>query len=282
MGNKGHEYAFTDKHFRTIAKMVYEHTGIHLKEGKEELVYSRIVRRIRKLGMATFDEYIALVSSGNKGELEEFTNAITTNLTAFFREMHHFEYLKNTLMPALIAQKKASHEHKIRIWSAGCSSGEEPYSIAMTIADLMPAGWDVKILATDLDTNMVQHSAAGVYDWSRVEMLDKKVIHKWFSKGNGSNADKVRVAQQLKDMITFKPLNLLHTWPMRGPFDLIFCRNVIIYFDHETKSKLCKRYADILVPGGHLFIGHSESLFRVNDDIHLIGNTIYQTTGAKT
>ncbi|MDX8382975.1 MAG: protein-glutamate O-methyltransferase, partial [Ghiorsea sp.] len=281
MGDKGHEYTFTDKHFHTIVKMVYDHTGIHLKDGKEELVYSRIVRRIRKLGLATFDEYIALVTSSDGEELEEFTNAITTNLTAFFREMHHFDYLKDTLIPALIRQKQASHEHKIRIWSAGCSSGEEPYSIAMTIADLVPKGWDVKILASDLDTNMVQHSAAGIYDVKRLEGLDKSLVHRWFSKGKGSNANKVRVAQQLKDMITFKPLNLLHQWPMKGPFDIIFCRNVIIYFDLETKSKLCKRYADILVPGGHLFIGHSESLFRVHDDINLIGNTIYQTTGGQ-
>ncbi|MDQ6988624.1 MAG: protein-glutamate O-methyltransferase [Mariprofundaceae bacterium] len=276
-----HEYHFSDRHFKHIAKLVYQHTGIHLKEGKEELVYSRMVRRIRALGLATFDEYIELIQSGHDAELEEFTNAITTNLTAFFREKHHFEYIKDVLMPALLAEKKKKGEQKIRIWSAGCSSGEEPYSIAMTIVDLLPAYWDVKILATDLDSQMVEHSAKGIYDLNRLEKVDKSLIKRWFKQGSGANSGKVRVAQQLKDMITFKQLNLLHDWPMQGEFDFIFCRNVIIYFDHATKAKLCQRYAGALIPQGHLFIGHSESLFRVNDDFKLIGNTIYQNQGVK-
>ncbi len=276
-----HDYHFSDKHFRQIVGLVYQHTGIHLKEGKEELVYSRMVRRIRKLGLTTFDAYIKLIQDGHEDELEEFSNAITTNLTAFFREKHHFTYIKDVLMPALLAKKRKEGQRKIRIWSAGCSSGEEPYSIAMTIADLVPSNWDVKILATDLDSHMLKHSAQGVYDWSRVEHLDKSVLHRWFHQGKGQYAGQVKVVQSLQDMICFKQLNLLHDWPMRGAFDFIFCRNVIIYFDHDTKAKLCQRYAKKLIPEGHLFIGHSESLFRINDDFKLIGNTIYQAQGER-
>lgn len=270
------EFHFTDKEFKFISDLIGQRTGIVLSSAKRQMVYGRLSRRLRQLKMTKFSEYVDMLTSGHEEELIEFTNAITTNLTAFFREEHHFEYLKNTVLPEIIRNNAASK--RIRIWSAGCSSGEEPYSIAMCVREALPksSGWDIKILATDLDSNMVQRAKNGIYTAERVEGLTSARMKKWVKKGKGENSHKVRMHKDLQDLITFKELNLMEGWPIKGPFDFIFCRNVVIYFNKDTQRILFDRYADLLVPKAHLFIGHSESLNKVTDRFDLIGKTIYQ------
>lgn len=270
------EFHFTDKEFNFISKLVGERTGIVLSPAKRQMVYGRLSRRLRQLKLTKFSDYCDLLTSGHEGELVEFTNAITTNLTAFFRENHHFEFLKDTVLPELI--RKNAHTKKIRIWSAGCSSGEEPYSIAMCVREALPksSGWDVKILATDLDSNMVERGKNGIYTTDRVEGLSDARMKKWVKRGTGNNADKVRMSQDLRDIITFKELNLMESWPIKGPFDFMFCRNVVIYFSKETQKELFERYANVLANDAYLFIGHSESLNKVTTRFDLLGKTIYQ------
>lgn len=269
------EFRFTDKDFTHIRKLVAEKTGIHLSEAKRDMVYSRLSRRLRALNLERFDHYCHLLKDDSHDEMVQFINAITTNLTAFFRENHHFEYLKNTVLPGLFHSKT---DKRIRIWSAGCSTGEEPYSIAMTVSEAARAykDWDIKILATDLDTNVVQKASSGVYTMQRVNGISNSLLQTYFQKSTDARSDEIRVVKSLRDMITFKPLNLMHDWPMKGPFDVIFCRNVVIYFDKPTQRILFDRYANLLSDNGHLFIGHSESLFKVSDRFKLIGGTMYQ------
>jgi len=269
------EFEFSAKDFKYISDVISDRTGIVLSEAKHDMVYSRLARRLRQLNLTEFSQYIKLLKSGDETELLEFTNAITTNLTSFFREKHHFEYLRTKVLPEL---KRTKQNRRIRIWSAGCSSGEEPYSIAMTIRDVFPnlSGWDIKILATDLDTNMVQRASDGIYTEERVAGLDKKHSKKWVMQGKGEHEGQIRMSSELRDMITFKQLNLMDEWPISGPFDFMFCRNVVIYFNKETQRELFDRYANLVDAKGHLFIGHSESLHKVCDRFDLLGQTIYQ------
>ncbi len=269
------EFEFSAKDFKYISDVIADRTGIVLSEAKHDMVYSRLARRLRQLKLTEFSQYLSLIKSGDENEILEFTNAITTNLTSFFREKHHFEYLRNKVLPEL---KRTKTDRRIRVWSAGCSSGEEPYSIAMTIRDVFPRldGWDIKILATDLDTNMVQRASDGIYTEERVAGLDKAHSKKWVSRGKGEHEGQIRMSKELRDMITFKQLNLMDDWPIRGPFDFMFCRNVVIYFNKETQRELFDRYANLVDEQGHLFIGHSESLHKVCQRFDLIGQTIYQ------
>ena len=270
------EFKLTERDFNTIRKLVYDHTGINLSEGKRDMVYSRLAKRLRQLGLETFGDYCALLENESSDELGNFMNSVTTNLTSFFREEHHFEYLKNELLPKLM--KIRDGERTIRIWSAGCSSGEEPYSIAMTVRDVIPAssGWDVRILATDLDTNVLHHASQGIYSEDRLNGVPKEKLKRWFLKGKGDNAGKVRIAKELRDMIIFKQLNLMKAWPIKPGIDVLFCRNVVIYFDKPTQAVLFDRYANILADHGHMFIGHSETLYNVCDRFRLLGKTIYE------
>lgn len=269
------DYPFSERDFRYIRDLVLQTTGIVLSDIKRDMVYGRLSRRLRALGLQKFSEYCDILKSDDQHELKEFTNAITTNLTSFFRESHHFEQLKSVILPKILTEKTT---RKIRIWSAGCSTGEEPYSIAMAIKQAMPEkhDWDVKILATDLDTNVLSKAAGGIYNADRVESIPGNLLRRWFRKGKGVNAGSVRVVSELRDMITFRQLNLMHEWPMSGPLDVIFCRNVIIYFDKPTQKILFDRYSDILSNNGYLFLGHSESMFKVSTRFKLIGKTIYQ------
>ena len=270
------EFNLTERDFNTIRKLVYDHTGINLSEGKRDMVYSRLAKRLRQLGLETFGDYCALLENESSDELGNFMNSVTTNLTSFFREEHHFEYLKNELLPKLM--KIRDGERTIRIWSAGCSSGEEPYSIAMTVRDVIPAssGWDVRILATDLDTNVLHHASQGIYSEDRLNGVPREKLKRWFLKGKGNNAGKVRIAKELREMIIFKQLNLMKEWPIKPGVDVLFCRNVVIYFDKPTQSVLFDRYANILADHGHMFIGHSETLYNVCDRFRLLGKTIYE------
>jgi chemotaxis protein methyltransferase CheR len=240
------------------------------------MVYSRLSKRIRKGPYNNFDDFCLAIERGDAEEQDFLINAITTNLTAFFRENHHFEFLADVAIPELL--KLNQHTKRLRIWSAGCSTGEEPYSIAMVLRETIPNihDWDVKILATDLDANVIAHGQAGVYREERIEGLSAERKRRWFKKGKGDKEGYVKVSRELQELISFKRLNLLQHWPMSGPFDLMFCRNVVIYFDKDTQRVLFKRYFDILRPNAYLLIGHSETLHKVSDDFTSLGKTIYQ------
>ena len=270
------DFTLTDREFNQIRKLVIEHTGISLSDAKRNLVYGRLTKRLRKMEIDDFGSYIDLLESpGGEEELANFTNAITTNLTSFFRENHHFEFLKSDVLPKLLRDNAGTK--KIRVWSAGCSTGEEPYSIAMTIREIIPESkdWDIKILATDLDTNVLAHAATGVYSLEKTNNLDKSHLKRWFMRGRGEQSDAIKIRPELQSMITFRQLNLMHEWPMRNQFDIIFCRNVVIYFDKPTQKVLFARYHNVLDDAGHMFIGHSETMFKVSEDFKLIGNTTY-------
>jgi len=266
------EFPMTQQNFEEIKVVAYSLTGISLSNHKKNMVYGRLARRLRRLNVASFNEYCDVIREKNSREHVEFVNAITTNLTSFFREGHHFEFLSTKLLPRLLAEKR--QEKRIRIWSAGCSTGEEPYSIAMTLKNFTGMStWDVKILATDLDSNVVEKARLGEYATERVETIPDN-CRRFIARNNVE--DRVRVKDVIRDMITFKQLNLLHEWPMKGRFDIIFCRNVVIYFDVETQKKLFERYANLLETTGNLFIGHSENLHNITSRFKSLGRTIYE------
>lgn len=270
------EFELTDRDFDYLRDLVGQHTGITLGDHKRQLVYGRLAKRLRELQLANFAEYCRYVENHTDSELSEVINAITTNLTSFFRENHHFEHLAEH---ALLDRRECNAPtRRLRIWSAGCSTGEEPYSIAMTLAETFPdrAGWDMRILATDIDSQVLAKAQSGVYPDERIKDLPPSRAKRWFSRGTGVNAGKVKVSSKLQELISFKQLNLMNEWPMRGPFDIIFCRNVVIYFDKPTQRKLFDRYADLLAPNGYLYVGHSESLHGTSERFKLIGRTIYQ------
>ncbi len=266
------EFEFTDSHFRFLAKLANTRTGIVLADHKRDMVYGRLVRRLRALKLDSFTAYCELLQSeAGEAEMGNLVNAITTNLTSFYREAHHFEHLAEVLRETTTKQPSG----RIRLWSSACSSGMEPYSMAMTVRSAISdlGKWDTRILATDIDTNMVNTGATGEYSASDVEDVPsecKKYIQR------GASAGRVRMSDELKSLIAFKQLNLLESWPMKGPFDAIFCRNVVIYFDKPTKQKLFARMADIIKPGGWLYIGHSENLHGITDRFELQGRTVYR------
>ncbi|BCG64557.1 MAG: chemotaxis protein methyltransferase CheR [Methyloprofundus sp.] len=274
MAEKQREFEYTRADFEELRQISNSHSGIIVTDDKFDMFYSRLSKRIRMLGLPNFKAYCQYLKENEAIEFTDFINAITTNLTAFFRENHHFEYVKDIIIPELLKRNHASRE--IKVWSAGCSTGEEPYSIAMTLLENLPTGWTVKILATDLDTNVLQTAANGVYSDDRISGLSNERQKRWFKKGKGSNSNKVKVKPELQELIRFKKLNLMQDWPMKGQFDFIFCRNVIIYFDRDTKESLVNRYSGFLATGSHLLIGHSESLHQIDTDFDLIGNTIYR------
>jgi len=238
-------------------------------------VYARLSKRLRATGLASFRAYRQRVDEDG-AELVHLINAITTNLTAFFREPHHFTHLQQVVIPDLMARDAG--RRRLRIWSAGCSSGEEAYSIAMALLEALPQPerWDIKILATDLDSTMVARAEAGIYPLARLEGIGAARCRRWIQRGVGCNQGLARMAAELRGLIRFRQLNLMEPWPMRQPFDLIFCRNVVIYFDKPTQRRLFERYAQQLTPQGWLYIGHSESLHRVSERFVLRGKTIYQ------
>ena len=273
---KEREFVFSAKVFNKIRELVKDKIGIVLSEGKQDMVYGRLTRRLRALDLPDFESYIKIIESGHEEELINLVNAITTNLTSFFREERHFGYLKTNVFPELM--KKNAATRKIRIWSAGCSTGEEPYSIAMTVKEFFPTDWDVRIIATDLDSNVVNTGKKGVYPLARVDGVSKEYKKRWMRRGKGDKSDFVKMSPELQELITFKQLNLLEGRPIKGPIDIIFCRNVVIYFDKETQRLLFDRYADTLASDGHLFIGHSENMFNVCDRFVPLGHTVFQRT----
>jgi chemotaxis protein methyltransferase CheR len=275
-GGSGHDFALSAAEFDRIRALVREHTGISLSETKRQLVYGRLSRRLRALQLGNFSDYIKVLERGEPAELEEFTNAVTTNLTSFFREPHHFEYLASDALAEIM--KRNAGPRRLRIWCCAASTGEEPYSISMVLreAQAQLVGWDAKLLATDLDSNVLAQGQRGIYVRDRFAGMAGKRVARFFSEVNDNGERKLSAEDEIRDLITFKQLNLMHEWPMKGPFDAIFCRNVIIYFDKETQRKLFERMAALQRPGDFLFLGHSESLYRVSDRYELIGRTIYR------
>ena len=268
-----HDFELADAEFHEIRRIVHRITGIALTESKKHLVHGRLVRRLRALRLSSFREYIDRIEK-DADELEEFCNALTTNLTSFFRENHHFEYLAGTVLPLL--QRRNASSRRIRIWSAGCSTGEEPYSIAMTVVETLGhlRDWDIRILATDIDSKVVATASAGIYPPDRFEKVPSQRRDRFFERARDGSS--FAAGHEIKRLITFKRLNLIEDWPLRGPFDVIFCRNVVIYFDKPTQRILFNRMAELQRDGDHLFIGHSESLFNVCDRYELIAQTIHK------
>lgn len=257
--------------FLAISRMVREASGIVLSDVKRDLVNGRLRRRLRTLGIDSFSDYREILEGPDGAEERvHMVNAITTNLTNFFREPHHFEFLRTEILPKLTDKRK-----RLRIWSAGCSTGEEPYSIAMTLRQGMRdlAEWDAKILATDIDTEVIRTGTSGRYPLERTAQIPAELRQRYTFR---SDDGMVEMADELQSLIAFKQLNLLGPWPMQGPFDIIFCRNVVIYFDKTTKQKLFERFAEILKPDGYLFIGHSESLHKISDRFVHVGRTIHR------
>jgi chemotaxis protein methyltransferase CheR len=265
------EYKFTAQDFERVKKMIYSRAGISLSSSKQNMAYSRLVKRLRVNGFGSFKEYLDSLENPNSHEWEAFTNALTTNLTAFFREQHHFPILEQHI-------EKRRNKGKIHLWCSASSTGEEPYSMAMSMIQTFNTFTPpVHILATDLDTHVLAKAKAGIYPIEKLDKLPKEKLRKFFLKGKGVHAGYAMVRPELRNMITFRQLNLLdNNWPIRGPFDAIFCRNVMIYFDKQTQYKILKKFVPLLAPNGLLFAGHSESFQHAADLFKLREKTVYE------
>jgi len=275
------EYAFLPQDFERVRKLIYSRAGISLNESKQNMVYSRLSRRLRVLGLASFGAYLDQLERDaefNAREAQQFINALTTNLTAFFREPHHFPLLAEFL-------KKHAKNGGARIWCSAASTGEEPYSIAMTVAESLGENSGARILATDIDTEVLATASRAVYRLESARGCGETRLKRFFQRGTGAQAGNVRVRSELSKMIEFGPLNLLHqSWPLverfSRQFDVIFCRNVMIYFDKPTQKQIVGRMATLLRPGGLLFAGHSESFTDCRDWFVLKGKTVYERIGS--
>lgn len=266
----------SDGDFASIAGHAQRLFGLHLHAGKRDLVYSRLIKRLRALGLPNFDSYCSLLDSGDPDEQQRMLSALTTNVTHFFREVHHFETLKTLVLPPLL--EGARQGGKVRLWSAGCSSGQEPYSIAMTLLELMPdaARYDIRILATDVDREILARAEAGNYAPDEIEELGQLGSGRFFLRSGNSFA----AGPELRKLIAFAELNLMSDWPMQGAFDAIFCRNVAIYFDKATQQRLWTRFAEKLRDGGYMFIGHSERVTGAAEALFKgVGVTTYRRFG---
>ena len=266
-----------EKEFGFLRDFVLQHCGISLGDHKRQLVQGRLLRRLRALNLSGFEAYCDLLRRDPESELGELASCISTNVTSFFREMHHYDMLVDELLPRWLAEKRGGG--RLRIWSAGCSTGEEPYAIAMVLAEAIERTGiqvDAKILATDLSPQALEAARKGVYPVDRLGGVSDARRKRWFLRGEGSFDGFVQVHPRLRELVAIQPLNLLHEWPMHGKFDAIFCRNVVIYFDKPTKQRLFSRYAGMLESQAYLFLGHSESMYGLSEDFDLIGRTVYR------
>jgi len=270
------EFDFSGADFERVRKLIYQHAGISLSPVKQDMVYSRLARRLRATGKNTFGEYLDLLERGGTDEWERFVNSLTTNLTSFFREPHHFPIFADHL-------NKLGSKRPIRIWCSAASTGEEPYSIAMTVLETFGTNVShVSIFASDLDTNVLATAQKGVYPIDRVEKISPERLKRFFLKGTGSQEGYVSVRPELKRLIEFQRVNLLEpNWPVRGPLDVIFCRNVMIYFDKPTQHKILSRFAPLMQPDGLMFAGHSESFLHAADLFKSLGKTVYALAKAR-
>jgi len=275
------EFKMTGNDSRRIAAIMRAETGVVLDESKINLIYSRLAKRLRGLGLQNFSEYCELIGKEEgRTERDAMVAALTTNVTRFFREPHHFQHLKNVILPPLIAQAKQGA--KIRLWSAACSSGQEPYSMALTILSLLPEAvkYDIKILATDIDPNMIETGIAGEYDASLMTDIPNELSRRWFAPAV-DRAGYFAAGTELRALVSFRKLNLIGDWPMQGRFAAIFCRNVVIYFDDVTKNQIWDRMVRLLEDKGVLYIGHSERIGgRAEEKLRSDGITTYRLRGA--
>lgn len=260
------EVELTDDDFKVLVTLVHEKLGIVLASHKKSMVYRRLSKRLSELNMQSFGEYIKFLMD-DAGEVSNLANAITTNLTSFFRENHHFEHLEALL------QDHVRHNKSLRIWSAGCSNGCEPYSIAMVLNKVMGSNknYDAKILATDIDTNMLSFGSAGIYDMEWIEKIPSS-----YKTSLTYSKESAQINHNIRQLISFKKLNLLSQWPIKNKFDIIFCRNVVIYFDKDTQRTIFNKFADLMHNDAHLYIGHSENLMNVSNRFLSLGKTIYK------
>ena len=276
------ELALSDRDFERIKARVYRVAGIALSDSKRSLVVSRLFRLVRGLGFTSFAAYLDhLDEPGSQSDAQNFVNALTTNLTRFFREDHHFEHLNRYVGSLLTSQRQRATDGRprLRIWSAGCSTGQEPFTIAMSLLAAFPdlRRWDFRILATDIDTAVLGKAALGVYPESELAGLSP-VRAALFERGADGT---IRIPQAARELVSFLPLNLIDGWPMHGPFDAVFCRNVTIYFDKRTQGEVFERFYQLLTPGGFLYIGHSENIGAAASGFRLVGKTIYQARAAQ-
>ncbi len=271
----GREFQFTVHDFTRICALIHNHAGISLGDSKLDLVYGRLSRRLRATGIRTFSEYLQLLERGDQREWEAFTNALTTNHTAFFREPHHFDLLADQL-------RALKGRGPITLWCSAASTGEEPYSMAMTAVDALGSATPgIVIVATDIDTEVLETAKAGLYPAERVARLDHTVVQRHFIQDATVPAGQVRVRQEIRNLVTFRQLNLLQDqWPIRPPLDAIFCRNVMIYFDRDTQLKILKKFAPLLRREGLLYAGHSERFNHAENYFSLRGRTVYEVVPA--
>ena len=264
------EFHFTEQDFQRVRKLIYDHAGISLSDSKMDMVYSRLGRRLRATGLSNFREYLSLLEKNDATEWEAFVNSLTTNLTSFFREPHHFPILADHI-------RKIRQRQPIQLWCNAASTGEEPYTMAMTMVDVFGSYTPpVQILATDLDTHVLKTAQAGIYGADRVEKLPKDILQRFFVEAPGGSPGQMQVRQELRKMITFRQLNLLDAnWLIRGPFDAVFCRNVMIYFDKATQHKILQKLVPVMRSDALLFAGHSESFQHAADLFHIQGRTVY-------
>ena len=264
----------TNTEFSQFQALIYEQVGIALQGDKKTLIVSRLGKRLRQLGLSSYQEYIDHVrGKSGKEELTNLLDLVSTNKTDFFREPVHFDFLREQILPTL------QQTRQIRIWSSASSSGEEPYSIAMTLYDAVPnpAQWDFKVLASDISTRVLAKAASGVYEEERVRSLAPELIRRHFLRGKDEQANKVKVKPQISQIVRYRRINLMdESFPIRSPLDVVFCRNVMIYFDRPTQSRLVSKFYRYLKPGGYLFIGHSESLQWIEHPFHYVAPTIYR------
>ncbi|MFN3880861.1 MAG: CheR family methyltransferase [Nitrincola lacisaponensis] len=271
------EFAFTLADFERIRSLIRERAGISLSDRKRDLVYSRIARRLRALKLKQFAEYLDYLVM-HESEMQDFINALTTNLTAFFREPHHFEHLSRQMQAT-----EASVRQPFRIWSSACSTGEEAYSLAMTAIETFGC-WDppVRILATDVDTHVLAHAKAGIYGMERLEKMTEARIRRFFFRGRGARQGSVHIRPEVQALIRFQPFNLLTpSWPVKGPLDAVFCRNVMIYFDKATQYRILSHFHPLLIERGLLYAGHSESFQHAADLFRSQGQTIFKPVSAR-
>lgn len=268
---EGGQFPLSKAHFTVLRDLLHQHSGISLGDHKVPMVQSRLNKRLRALGLENYEAYVSLLRSDPDGEeWTHFINAMTTNLTGFFRENHHFEHL----VPWVLETRK--QQRRIKVWSAGCSTGEEPYTLAMVLRAGLPE-WDIQILATDLDSNVLATAREGIYPEARLEPVSEAWKRFAFLRGKGVQAGQVRVRQDLRQLIEFRRLNLLHDpFPPPGHFDVIFCRNTMIYFEKPAQRELIGRFRQCLSPGGLLVVGHSESLLDAGLGFLSLGETMYQ------
>ena len=267
------EISLSEREFSRIKSRVYKVAGISLSDAKRTLVVSRLSKIVRALNLSGFDAYVDYLEKGaSASDSQDFVNALTTNLTRFYREDHHFDHLK-TYVGGLINEKPRGQ--KLRIWSAGCSTGQEPYTIGMDLLGAFPElkRWDFKILATDIDTAVIAKAARGIYPENELSGLSPERARPFTKLSDGT----VQVPQAAHELVAFKQLNLITEWPMKGPFDAIFCRNVAIYFDKPTQGMVFGRFGKLLAPEAFLYIGHSENLGAGGEGFKLVGKTIYQS-----